>query len=204
MSLGMKTNNDSLLKLKTRDNEIKKVMVYGLDGTGKSTFAEEYCTKNKLNAIVIDIDNTNFTNLPIIDLDISTDLKAYNNIKNVISEISKSNYDTIIIDGVSSLLELLTSKANGMKAYKDRADRFSTILQALNTSGKNIILIGQADMEVIYNDEYQSPKPIIKVNSIVNEKYYTFIEKGVFSSKVVKFREHKKSLKNNDLKIKGE
>ena len=42
-------------------NDKKKVMIYGNDGTGKSTFAETYCNKNGLNRVVIDIDDTNFT-----------------------------------------------------------------------------------------------------------------------------------------------
>ena len=41
------------------------------------------------------------------------------------------------------------------------------------SSRKNLIFIGQADMEVIYNEEFQSNKMVIKINSIVNEKYHT-------------------------------
>ncbi len=176
------------LKLKTRGNELKKVLIYGLDGTGKSTFAEQYCNENNLKPIVIDIDDTNYTNLDIVDIDLENDIKAYQNIKNIIKEIKTSEYDTIILDGVSALLELLTSKANGMRAYKDRADRWSSILQAMINSNKNLIFIGQADMEVIFNEEFQSPKPIIKVNSIVNEKYLTLKEGKNFTSRLEKYR----------------
>lgn len=177
-----------MLKLKNRENDLKKVLIYGLDGTGKSTFAESYCKEHNLNPIVIDIDNTNYTGLDIVDLDLSNDIKTYRNICRTIKEIQGSHYDTIILDGVSSLLELLTSKAKGMKAYKDRADRFSEILTGLTSSGKNLIFIGQADCEVIYNDEFQSPKPIIKINSIVNEKYYCYIEGRKYLSKTMKYR----------------
>lgn len=177
------------MKLKTRENEPKKVLIYGLDGSGKSTFAEKYCKDNNLNPIVIDVDNTNYTDCNIVDIDLSTDIKAYQNMKDVIKEIVVSDYDTIIIDGVSSLIELFTSKAKGMKAYKDRADRFNSVLRKLINSKKNLIFIGQADMEVIYNEDHQSNKPVIKTNSIVNEKYRTYIDsKGHFSSKTEKFR----------------
>ena len=48
------------LKFKVRGkSDKKKVMIYGNDGTGKSTFAEEYCKQNNLKPIVIDVDDTN-------------------------------------------------------------------------------------------------------------------------------------------------
>lgn len=180
--------NNMALNLKKRDNEVKKVLIYGLDGSGKSTFAEEYCLENNLNPIVIDIDDTNYTDLDIVEIDLGNDIKAYKNIKDTIKEIKGTDYDTIVLDGVSALLELLTPNVEGQRAYKVRADRWSSILQHLINSKKHLIFIGQADMEVIFNDEFQSPKPIIKVNSIVNEKYLTINEKGQFSSKLMKYR----------------
>lgn len=188
---GNRKGGIGVLKLKTRKNEIKKVLIYGLDGTGKSTFATDYCKEHNLNPVVIDVDDTNYTDVDILDIDLSNDIKAYQSIKSSIKDVKESEYDTIILDGVTSLLELLTSKAKGMKAYKDRADRWGGILHALQNSGKNLIFVGQADMEVIFNDEYQSPKPIIKVNSIVNEKYLTIYEKGQYQNKLIKYRGRK-------------
>ena len=177
------------MRLKKRgQNDLKKVLIYGADGSGKSTFAEEYCREHNLNPVVIDIDDTNYTNLPILDLDFGNDIKTYNNIKAAISEIAKSEYDTIVLDGVTSLLEMLVSKANGLKKYSDRAERFQDILRAMMSSRKNLIFIGQADMEVIYNEEFQSNKMVIKINSIVNEKYLTYKKKEGYSHKVLKFR----------------
>ncbi|GLI12369.1 hypothetical protein MARBORIA2_14590 [Methanobrevibacter arboriphilus] len=181
-----------MLKLKKRGDDLKKVLVYGLDGSGKSTFAETYCKDNKLNPVVIDVDDTNYTDLDLMDLDLSSDIIAYNNMKKVILEIKNSDYDTIVLDGVSSLIELLTPSSDkkdlGMRAYKIRADRFSSVLQKLLKTGKNLIFIGQIDMEVIYNDENQSNKPVLKINSIVNEKYKCFCEKGSFKTETMKFR----------------
>lgn len=184
-----------VLQFKQRGtSDLKKVMIYGMDGTGKSTFAEEYCRENGLNPVVIDIDDTNYTNLPILNLSFKNDVKTFNEIKNAVEEISKSDdFDTIILDGVTSLLEMLVSNAKGLAKYSDRATRFQKILQALLSCGKNLIFIGQADMQVIYTEEVQSSKMVIKVNSIVNEKYLCEVdERGNFSHKVIKFRTFEK------------
>lgn len=179
------------LKFKTRgENDLKKVMIFGNDGTGKSTYAETYCKQHGLKPVVIDVDDTNYTNLPIVEVDLSTDLKAYKFVKNIVAEIVKSGeFDTIILDGVTSYLEMLVSKANGLKKYSDRAERFQDVLRCLLTSGMNLIFIGQADMKVIYNEEHQSNKMVIKINSLVNEKYHCYVTpKGEYKVETVKFR----------------
>ena len=179
------------LKLKNRsENPRKKVLIYGLDGTGKSTFAETYCKENGLSPIVIDIDDTNFTGLDILDLRFANDMQTYTIVKNTIKEIGKTpEYDTIILDGVSSLLEMLTSKAKGMAAYSDRSKRWNDILFELENTHKNLIFIGQIDLEMLFNDDYQPSKAVIKVNSLVNEKYRCYIDdKGQYLHDVKKFR----------------
>ena len=179
-----------VLKLKNRaENPRKKVLIYGLDGTGKSTFAETYCRENGLKPVVIDIDDTNFTGLDILDLKFANDMQTYTIVKNTIKEIGKSDYDTIILDGVSSLLEMLTSKSKGMAAYSDRSKRWNDILFELENTHKNLIFIGQIDLEMLFNDDYQPSKAVIKVNSLVNEKYRCYIdEKGNYLHEVKKFR----------------
>ena len=179
-----------VLKLKNRaENPRKKVLIYGLDGTGKSTFAETYCQENGLNPVVIDIDDTNFTGLDILDLKFANDMQTYTIVKNTIKEIGKSDYDTIILDGVSSLLEMLTSKAKGMAAYSDRSKRWNDILFELENTHKNLIFIGQIDLEMLFNDDYQPSKAVIKVNSLVNEKYRCYIDdKGNYTYETKKFR----------------
>lgn len=180
-----------VLRFKDRRNEpnLKKVLIYGMDGSGKSTLAETYCREHGLNPVCIDIDDTNYTNVPIVEISLATDLTTYNSIKEVIKEIGKSEYDTIILDGVTSLLELLTSKSKGMAAYSDRSKRWNDILRALLVSKKNLIFVGQIDMELIFTPDAQSSKAVIKVNSMVNEKYYTYInDKGNYLHEVKKFR----------------
>lgn len=180
------------LTFKTRGaDDKKKVMIYGNDGTGKSSFAETYCRENGLNPVVIDIDDTNFTSLPIVELNFEeNDKKNYFRIKDTFKKVCLApEFDTIIIDGVTSLLEMLVSSANGLKAYKDRSDRFNELLLMLQNSNKHIIYIGQADMKVIYSEDHQSNKSVIKVNSIVNEKYHCYFgDKGEFKVETEKFR----------------
>lgn len=185
------TRNNSMLTFKVRGkDDKKKVMIYGNDGTGKSSFAEQYCKEHDLHPIVIDVDDTNYTNLPIVEVDLSSDLKAYKFVKNIVNEVSNmEEFDTIILDGVTSYLEMLVSKANGMKKYSDRAERFQDVLRTLLSSGKNLIFIGQADMKVIYTEDHQSNKMVIKINSLVNEKYHCYITpKGEYKVETVKFR----------------
>lgn len=190
MALKSKAQSTGTLSFKTRGvNDKKKVLIYGNDGTGKSTYAEQYCKDNGLTAVCIDIDDTNFTNIPLVEIDTRTDITTFNSICQVIDLISEDDrFDTIIVDGVTSLIEMLVSKANGLKKYSDRSERFTKILRKIQASGKNIIWIGQADMKVIYNDEHQSNKIVIKINSIVNEKYHCLINKGKYEVETEKIR----------------
>ena len=191
MALKSKTpTSGNGLTFKTRGvNDKKKVLIYGNDGTGKSTYAEQYCKDNGLTAVCIDIDDTNFTSIPLVEIDTRTDITTFNSICQVIDLISEDDrFDTIIVDGVTSLIEMLVSKANGLKKYSDRSERFTKILRKIQACGKNIIWIGQADMKVIYNDEHQSNKIVIKINSIVNEKYHCLINKGKYEVETEKIR----------------
>lgn len=173
-------------------NDKKKVLIYGNDGSGKSTYAETYCKDNGLNAVCIDIDDTNYTSIPLVEIDTRSDVTTFTSICKVIELITNDDrFDTIIVDGVTSLIEMLVSKANGLKKYSDRSERFTKILRLIQSSGKNIIWIGQADMAVIYNDEHQSNKIVIKINSIVNEKYHCYIDnKGKYDVETEKIRRY--------------
>ena len=181
------------LTFKTRGaNDKKKVLIYGNDGTGKSTYAAKYCKDNDLKAVCIDIDDTNYTNIPLVEIDTRSDITTFNSICQVIDLITEDDrFDTIIVDGVTSLIEMLVSKASGLKKYADRSERFTKILRKIQMSGKNIIWIGQADMKVIYNDDHQSNKIVIKINSIVNEKYHCYIDdKGKYEVETEKIRRY--------------
>ena len=193
MGLHNGTKNGDFMALKFKDrkeNPRKKILVYGMDGTGKSTFAFKYCEQNGLTPVVIDVDDTNFTPLPILDLNFGSDVTTYKNLKDAIEEIGKSDdFDTIILDGVTSLLEMLVSKSKGLSAYSDRSKRWNDLLFKLDNTHKNLIFIGQIDMEMMFNEEYQPSKAVIKVNSLVNEKYKCFIDdKGNYTYEVKKLR----------------
>ena len=175
-----------VLKFKKKNQRPKKVLIYGLDGTGKSTLAEEYCKKHQLNAVCIDIDDTNFTNIPCIEFERSNHLKVKNQVLTFIDDVKKSDdFDTVIIDGVSSLLNLLVSDSKGIKMYGDRTVALNKILNELAKSKLNFILIGQIDLET---DRDEISSAVVNINSIVNEKYLCYIEKGQYLSETKKLR----------------
>ena len=180
-----------MLKLKDRreGNVPKRVLIYGEPGAGKSSFCEKYCRENNLKEIVIDFDSTNFTKSPVVDIDMSSDLRAYKGIKEVISEVKDSiEYDTIVFDGVGTMLDLLVSSAKGMRRFADRSDRFNAILKDLLSSDLSVIFIGQWDLSL---DSYQDTTPnksIIRINSLVNWTYSCKRDGNTFTQTLDKFR----------------
>lgn len=188
---------------RTVANTLKKVLIYGYDGTGKSTFAEKYCKDNRLKPVVIDVDDTNFTSLPIVTLrgcnnSIQTTRKMLEIIKDVSND---ADFDTIIIDGVSSLFELLVGNGKGLSKYSERSENGMRIFRELNNSRLHVIFIGQADMEVIVNEDNAKPnKLILKVNSMVNEKYLCQKIGNTFNVEVMKKRTVENSTVNKENK----
>ena len=175
MALKSKAPNTGGLTFKKRgaDNK-KKVLIYGQDGSGKSTYAETYCHDHNLNPVVLDLEDTNYTDLPMLsEFDLSTDVKAYRFMKEVLKEIEVGDYDTIIIDGIDSLIEAFISNANGLKAYADRSKTFLRFIKDCQSTGKNLIFIGQNPVDLdYYKDSDKKPNScIIKLNAMVNEKY---------------------------------
>ena len=193
---------------RTRENTLKKVLIYGYDGTGKSTFAEKYCNENGLKPVVIDVDDTNFTSLPIVTLrGCNNSIQTIRKMVELIKEVSNdTNFDTIIIDGVSSLFELLVGNGKGLSKYSERSENGMRIFRELNKSELNIIFIGQADMEVIVNEDNAKPnKLILKVNSMVNEKYLCRKIENDYSVEAMKKRtvENSTVTKNKTEKLGG-
>lgn len=180
-----------VLSYKTRqersetENNLRKVLIYGMDGSGKSTFAETYCNEHNLNPIVIDIDDTNYTALPLVEFRRDNDSVLFKELKTVIKDIANSSFDTIILDGVSSLLELLVSNSRGMAKYGDRTTRWNKLLNELLLTKKHLIFVGQIDMVVI---EGETSKAVVNVNSIVNEKYRCLYDGKKYTHIVEKYR----------------
>ncbi|WP_054834573.1 AAA family ATPase [Methanobrevibacter arboriphilus] len=188
-----------MLKLKDRraGNIPKRVLIYGdPPGSGKSSYCNEYCRENNLKEIVIDFDSTNFTKSPVVNIDLSSDLKAYKGIKEVIKEVKNTEeYDTIVFDGVGTMLDLLISSANGMRRFADRSDRFNSILKELLSSDLSVIFIGQWDMSLdSYQDTTPPNKSIIRINSLVNWIYSCKRDGDTFTQTLIKFR---KELEDN-------
>jgi archaellum biogenesis ATPase FlaH len=168
-----RATNTIVFKKRSSDNK-KKVLIYGADGSGKSTFAEKYCNKMGLNPVVLDIEDTNYTDLPMLsEFDLSTDTKAYRFMKQVLNEIEETDFDTIIIDGVDSLIESFISNERGLKCYADRSKTFIKFTKDCLKTGKNLIFIGQSPVDLDYYKGTDT-KPnacIVKLNAMVNEKY---------------------------------
>lgn len=175
------------LKLKTRTSMPKKVLIYGMDGTGKSTFAEQYCKENNLHPVCLDVDDTNFTNIPCIEFERSTHLKVKEQVLQFIKDVQASDdFDTIVIDGISSLLLLLVSNSKGISKYGDRTNALNKIINELARSRLNFILVGQIDMTI--SEEVSTA--VVNINSIVNEKYYCSYDEatGKYKQEVKKYR----------------
>jgi len=176
MALKSKSPSPSgALIFKKRDgNNKKKVLIYGQDGSGKSTYAKKYCEENGLNPVVLDIEDTNYTDLPMLnEFDLSTDVKAYRFMNRVLTEIEATEFDTIIIDGVDSLIESFISNANGMKCYADRSKTFLKFIKDCLKTNRNLIFVGQSPVDLDYYKGTDT-KPnacIVKLNAMVNEKY---------------------------------
>lgn len=181
-----------VLKFETRENPIK-TLIYGLDGTGKSTAAETYCKKKGLNPVVIDVDKTNYTDIPILEVDLTRDITIVKNITGIIKDIKEDeNFDTLIIDGVGSLLDLLTPNIKGQQAYLQRSRNFKKIWKCLLESNINIIFIGQKDL--IITEENESSRLAEKINNMVDWKFRCYREGNVFKSECTKWRRTKESL----------
>ncbi len=178
LKMALKSNRPSQngkLIFKKRDAQNKKkVLIYGQDGSGKSTYAKKYCEENGLNPVVLDIEDTNYTDLPMLnEFDLSTDVKAYRFMNQVLTEIEETDFDTIIIDGVDSLIESFISNANGLKCYADRSKTFLRFIKDCLKTDKNLIFVGQSPVDLDYYKGTDN-KPnacIVKLNAMVNEKY---------------------------------
>ena len=159
------------LELESTIDIPRKVLFYGKDGTGKSSQAEKYCKVKQLHAVVVDVDKTNFTNMPRAKVDFSNPLKAYQNMLQLISDVVESEFDTLVIDGISSWIQYMTPKKDPFMA--NRNSRFNEVMKELRNSNLNVILIGQVDLYIEDpGKEEKNNKMMVYINGWVNEKYY--------------------------------
>ncbi len=191
----MAFNKKPLTFKKTETRKIK-VLINGLTGTGKSTAAKLYCDKHDLNPVVFDIDDTNYA-FPgrILDIDFDKSGNVLTTmLVNAIQQIADSEYDTIIVDGIDTLNDLLTPPGDGQLVYKKRADNFKKVLSCLKKSNKNLIFIGQKAM-VMLDDDKEYSKPVQQLNNMVNFTFRCYIDdKGQFGSECTKWRGEKEEL----------
>lgn len=176
------------LELETTMDIPRKVLFYGKDGTGKSTQAARYCKAKGLNAVMVDVDKTNFTSLPRAKVDFTNPTKAYTNMLQLIEDVIESDFDTLVIDGISSWIQMMTPKKDPFMAMRN--SRFNDVMKELRNSGLNIIMIGQVDMYIEDpGREEKNNKMMVYINGWVNEKYYCSKDKGKFSCIAEKKRE---------------
>lgn len=161
------------IKKRKDGQNLERILIIGQDGTFKSNFAAKYCEKKGLNAIVLDFDRTNFSNLDIVDdFDLSNDRRAFKGINTVLDEISKLEYDTIVMDGITTVIESFIGSGQGMSAYSSRSKLFYKLIHKLQGMNKNLIFIGQEDADLDFYKENESPsKVIIRLNAICNRKF---------------------------------
>lgn len=160
------------LKFKSRREIPRKTLFYGKDGVGKSTQAARYCKAKGLKAVCVDVDETNFTDLPIVDVDLSNPLKAYTNMLELITDAKDDeNVDTLVIDGITSWIQYMTPKKDPFMATRN--SRFNEVMKELRNSRLNVILIGQVDLYIEDpGKEEKNNKMVVYLNGWVNEKYY--------------------------------
>lgn len=161
------------IKKRSESNNLERILIIGKDGTFKSNFAAKYCEKNKLKPIVLDFDRTNYSNLDIVDdFDLSNDYKASKGINTILEEINKLEYDTVILDGITTVIESFIGSGQGMSAYSTRSKLFYKLIHKLQNMNKHLIFIGQEDADLDFYKEKESPsKVIIRLNAICNKKF---------------------------------
>lgn len=155
------------------NNNAKKVLIVGEDKSGKSTFAEEYCKKNNLKAVVLDFLDTNYTEMDLVtDIPQDNSMKLFRFMKKFIKEFEDSEYSALIIDGIDTLSDGLISDGKGLSKYSDRGVAFNKIIRLLKKTNKSIIFIGQTNFDMdFYHNEETPNRPVILTNAFVNEKF---------------------------------
>lgn len=184
-----------VLKFKDRSSPKNKIRIHvcGLTGHGKSTFADEYCKQAGLTPIVIDIDDTNYVTPANPDIDfIGNDRQIFTKICDLIDEIQKTDFDTIIYDGFDSSMEKITPKQKERNPFwhlNVRKQRCETIMRKLLSSGKHLIFIGQLDSKIVDDPENRPSYPVKAMNNCVNVSYFCHVnKKGEFRYDIMKNR----------------
>ena len=160
------------------------VMIYGNPGTGKTTSACRYCKMKGYNPIVLDVNNTNHTSMPNLDIDFTKNhIVILKELTRWVPIIAKSEYDTIVIEDIGRLIDSKLTPAkvnekNKFAKWEVRATAMNKLIDCLVKSRLNLIFIGQSDMIIKDNenkDENETySKPVVEINSIVNWAYYTY------------------------------
>lgn len=187
------------IPLQDKNKRPDMVLIYGNPGTGKTTSAEKYCKMKGYKPIVLDVNNTNHTSMPNLDIDWNKNhIVILKTLKHWIPIIAKSEYDTIVIEDTGRLIDgkltpVKANEKNKFAKWEVRASAMAQILDCLVKSGLNIIFIGQSDMIIKdhenKDDNETYSKPVVEINSLVNWAYYTYKPNELtFEWKCTKYR----------------
>lgn len=149
------------------------MLVYGKAGRGKTTFATSFP-----KALLVDIEGTGGFTIGAnrVTVDYIKDVTEEMGIKNqeeaekmtglmeVFREFFKSDYQTLILDGVNPLVKMFENKTcksmgrTNMRQHKygdtygEMREEFTTMLSNLMKKGKNLVLITHEDTEEEINE----------------------------------------------------
>ena len=172
------------IPIQDKSKRAEIILIHGNPGTGKTTSAYKHCLMKGYNPIVLDVNNTNHTPMPNLDIDFSKNhVYILSELKKWIPLLAKSEYDTIVIEDTGRLIDskLTPTKANEKNKFAKwevRATAMAQLIDCLIKSKMNIIFIGQSDMIIkdheSKDDNETYSKPVVEINSIVNWAYYTY------------------------------
>ncbi|MBQ6220104.1 MAG: AAA family ATPase [Methanobrevibacter sp.] len=184
MTTTTKNNNSISIPVQDKSKRPEITLIYGNPGSGKTTGAWKHCQMLGYNPICIDVNNTNHTPMPNLDIDFSKNhVYLLRELQRYIELLSKSEYDTIVIEDTGRLFDnkltpVKVNEKNKFAKWEVRATALALIVDCLIKSKMNIIFIGQSDMIIKdhpnKDDNETYSRPVVEINSIVNWAYYTY------------------------------
>ena len=120
------------------------ILIHGNPGTGKTSSAWKHCQMKGWNPIVLDVNGTNFTPMPNLDIDFNKNhIMVLKQLKHWIPIIAKSDYDTIVIEDTGRLIDnkltpVKGNEKNKFAKWEVRANAMSQLIDCLLKSKLNI------------------------------------------------------------------
>lgn len=150
---------------KNKAQRAKKVLLYGVEGVGKTTLASKFP-----EPLFIDLDQGS----DFMEVDRVSDIRSFEELMQALREIGKTSYQTVVIDtadkteelGVLHLLQ--KHRKNGLEDFgygsgftylKELMSVFLTACSQLIAEGKHVVILAHSKLETIkdplFEEEYQ-------------------------------------------------